>query len=142
MWSPTTEPPRRLAKPIVPGGRGPVRPSWGLRRMSESFSIASPRCGLAEQQRGAGRRVRLHAVMHFEDFDVERGAQRLGREFDEAREKVHAEAHVAGFDDRGVTRGGLDARLVRVGETGGADDVDDARLGREVGEARGLLAAL
>ncbi len=79
----------------------------------------------------------LCAVVHFEDFDVEVGVERLGRFAYQDGEQVDAEAHVARLDDRGMARGGGDLRLVVAREARGADDVDDARLRGELGDAEG-----
>ncbi len=93
--------------------------------------------GFAQQQRGAGRRVDLVAVVHFQDLDVEVGVERLGGLAHESGEQVDAEAHVAGADDDGMARGGAQALVVGGGQAGGADDMDDARLCGELGEGDG-----
>ena len=93
--------------------------------------------GFAEEQRGAGRRVDLVAVVHLEDLDVEIVVERLRRLADEHGEEIDAEAHVARLDHRRVTGRGDDLRLVLRADAGGADDVDDAGLGGELGELDG-----
>ena len=95
-WSPTTEPPRSVAKPIAPAGRAPVWPSRTRTLCSASID-AAPRGGrLAEQQRGAGRRVDLVAVVHLEDLDVEIArVERPRRLLHQHGEQVDAEAHIA-----------------------------------------------
>ena len=46
-------------------------------------------------------------------------------------------AHIAGLDDGGVAGGGLDLGLVGGGESGGADDMDEAGLRGQRGEGNG-----
>ena len=92
--------------------------------------------GLAEQERCSGWRVHLHAMVHLEDFDVEILSQGGRRLADEPGEQIHAERHVAGLNDARMARGGLDLGEIRFPETGGADHMDDARLGGERGERR------
>ena len=76
------------------------------------------------------------AVVHLQNLDVEFGPKRLGHLLGEARQQIHAEAHIAGLDDGGVTRGGRDLGLVVWREAGRADDMDDAGLSGEPGENR------
>ena len=97
--------------------------------------------GLAEHQRRAGRGIDLVPVVHLEDLDVEVGVERFGDLAREGRQQVDAEAHVAGLDDGGVARGRGDLGLVRGRETGGADDVHDARVGGQPGEFDATLPA-
>ena len=78
VCSPTTEPPRKRGKTDVAGiasaSLAVAHPNRVLRRDRCHASAAA----LPEQQRGAGRRVDLLVVMHFEDFDVEIIIQCLG----------------------------------------------------------------
>ena len=72
-------------------------------------------------------------VVHFQHLDVEvriEGLRDLARH---GNEQVHAEAHVAGLDDRRVAGGGLDRGIVLGREAGRTDYVDDARIGGEAG---------
>ena len=71
--------------------------------------------------------------MHFQDLDVVIG-QRLGGALHQRRQQVDAQAHIAGLDDHGMARRRLDARFVFGGKAGGADDMDDARLRRQIGQ--------
>ena len=78
LCSPTTLPPRSVAKPMSPRRRGPVTPSRALTERSAEVDAAPLGGGCAEHQRGARRRVDLIAVMHLDDLDVEVLVQRLG----------------------------------------------------------------
>jgi len=60
-----------------------------------------------EKKSGAGWRVDLHAMMHFDDLDVIFWPQRAGGFFDESGEEIDAKAHVAGAHKDCMTRGGL-----------------------------------
>ena len=104
--SPTTVPPRRLAKPMAPSSRCDCGRVRHLERR-----IASVRRRLAEQQCGARRRIHFHAVMHLDDLDIEIG-QRFRRLLHQSGEQIDAETHVAGFDDdrRGARRRGFCCR--------------------------------
>ena len=53
----------------------------------------------AQHQRGAGRRVDLLVVVHFEDLDVELVIEGLRHALDQRGQQVDAHAHVAGLDD-------------------------------------------
>ena len=66
--------------------------------------------------------------MHFDDFDVEFVVERLRHPLDQSRVQIDAERHVAGLHDHGFCRCGLDLGFIVFGETGGADDVNDAGL--------------
>ena len=137
-WSPTTEPPRSVAKPIEPAlARAGVA-------VADAHVVAGKRDaapgggGLAEQQRRARRRVDLVPVVHFEDLDVEIvGVERARRLLHQHRQQIDAEAHIAGLDDRRVARRRRDLRVVVGRAAGGADDMDDARLRRVAGEFDG-----
>src|SRR5215467_4440483 len=91
----------------------------------------------AKHQRCPRRRVALVAMMHFENLDVELWSKRLGHARGETSEQVDAEAHVARFDDGGMTGGGGDLGLVWLGEAGRANDMDNAGLRRERGKGHG-----
>ena len=88
--------------------------------------------GAAEHERGAGRRVDLLVVVHFQDFDVVILIERLRDALDQRRQQIDAEAHIAGFDDRRAACGFGDHRFFFRGMAGGADDVHDAGRGRSV----------
>ena len=89
--------------------RAPVWPSRTRTLFSRKPDAAAARGGLAEQQRGAGGRIDLVAVVHLEDLDVEiLGLERLRRLLDQDGEQVDAEAHIAGFDDGRMAGGGGD----------------------------------
>ncbi len=104
VCSPTTSPPRSVAKPIVPGLRSPVIAVPRVDRvLGERASRAGGR-GLAEAQRGARRRVDLVLVVHLDDLDVERRPERARRLLDERQQHVDADAHVRGEHDRNVLR--------------------------------------
>ena len=136
--SPTTEPPRSVAKPIAPPGRTPVWPSRVRTLFSRKIDAASGGRRLAEQQRRAGRRVDLVAVMHLEDLDVEVArVERPRRLFDQDRQQVDAEAHIARLDDRRVARRRGDPGVVVRAAAGRADDMHDARLRGVAGELDG-----
>ena len=92
--------------------------------------------GLAQQQRGARGRIHLVAMVHFQHFDVV-VRQRPSRTFHQRTQQIDAQAHVARLHDHGMAGGGLDARLTLFVKAGGADDMDDARLRRQVGDHGG-----
>ena len=64
----------------------------------------------AEEKRGSGGSVDLHAMMHFDDLDVIFGPQRAGGLFDERGEEIDAKAHIARAHDDRMARGGLELR--------------------------------
>ena len=98
--SPTMPPPRITAKPMPPVGRSPVMPSCGLRRSVLERLAASVRGGFAEQQRRAGGRVDLAAVMRLDDLDVPVGAElRCAACSHQRRQQVDAQAEIAGAHD-------------------------------------------
>ena len=98
--------------------------------------LAAFRRRLAEEERGAGGRIHLHAVVHLQDLDVEVFAERRRDLAHEAREQVDAERHVAGLDDARMARGRLQLGEIGLLQAGGADHVDDAGLGGERREGR------
>ena len=55
---------------MAPAARAPVLPSRPRTERSASAIAAALGRRLAEQQRRAGRRIDLHAVVHLEDLDV------------------------------------------------------------------------
>ena len=92
---------------------------------------------VAEQQRGAGRRVDLLVVMHLDDFDVEFIAEGGGDALDQRGEQIDAEAHIAGFDDPRPFGRRRDDFFRLGGEAGGADHVHEAVRGRVFDQHRG-----
>ena len=79
------------------------------------------------------------AVVQLEDLDVEFGPERARHSCRETGQKIDAETHIAGLDDRRVPSSCLDLGLIISREPGRADDIDDARLSGEPGESdRGL----
>ncbi len=71
------------------------------------FDATSFRRRFAEEKRGAGWRIDLHAVMHFDDLDVIFGPERPGDPLDESGKEIDPKAHVARAHDDGMARGGL-----------------------------------
>ena len=63
--------------------------------------------------------------------------ERRGYLAHEAREQVDAERHVAGLDDARMARGRFELGEIGLLQAGGADHVDDARLGGERREGDG-----
>ncbi len=88
--------------------------------------------GAAKQQRGAGRRIDFLVVMHFKDFNIEILIQRFCHALHQRRQQIDAEAHVAGLDDYRTLGGFRDRRFIVSRKPRGADNVDDAGLGREL----------
>ena len=88
----------------------------------------------AEQQRGAGRRVDLLVVMHFEDFDVVVVVERRRHALDQSGQQIDAETHVAGLDDSRAARCLRNHRFLFGGMAGGADNVDEAGGGGQFGK--------
>jgi hypothetical protein len=76
-------------------------------RMLFEFDATSFRRRFAEEKRGAGWRIDLHAVMHFDDLDVVFGPERPGHPLDESGKEIDPKAHVARAHDDGMARGGL-----------------------------------
>ena len=111
LCSPITEPPRSEAKPIAPRLRGRDAVAAALRMPCE-VDIAPLGRRFAEQQRGAGRRIDLHAVVHLEDLDVVIRPERPRRVAHQLGEQIDAEAHIARADDRRMARGGGEARQI------------------------------
>ena len=82
-------------------GAGRPRPGVSVAaadRVIGERDAAPVRCGFAQQQGRARRRIDLLAVMHFDDLDIEIG-QGFRRALHQGGEQRHAQAHVAGFDD-------------------------------------------
>ncbi len=102
------------------------------------LDAAARRGRLAEQQRGARRRVDLVAMVHLQDLDVEIGrVERARRLLHQHGEQVDAEAHIARLDDRRVAGGRGDAGVVRGRAARGADHMHDPRLRRIAGKLDG-----
>ena len=79
VCSPTTLPPRSVAKPMSPRLRGAGVAVADSHAERCARSIAAPfGGGAAEHQRGAGRRIDLVPVMHLDDLDVEVVIERFG----------------------------------------------------------------
>ena len=134
VCSPTTSPPRSVAKPIAPGLRSPVTPCARVDRAFGERAAGARRSGLAQRKRGAGRRVDLVLVVHLQDFDVEVGAEALRRQLDQLQQHDDADAHVRRVDDGNARGQRGELRLLRRGQPGGADDRGGAvpRAGRDV----------
>ncbi len=69
---------------------------------------------LAQKQGGARGRIHLHAVMHFDNFDIKTRVERPCRLLHQRGQNIHPEAHIAGLDDDGVPRGGLELGEMRL----------------------------
>ena len=137
LCSPATLPPRSDAKPMVARlarAGVTIARALGLR-----LQIDLAACGrrLAEQQRGAGRRIDLLVVMHLDDLDVEFLTERRRDLLRQHREQIDAEAHVAGLHDRGLFRGFRHLRVIGGRHAGGADDVREPGFGGERRERHG-----
>src|ERR1700732_3050235 len=76
-------------------------------RMLFEFDATPFRRRFAEEERGAGWRIDLHAVMHFDDLDVVFGPERAGDRLDESGKEIDPKAHVARAHDDSMARGGL-----------------------------------
>ncbi len=76
-------------------------------------------------------------VVRFDHLDIERLVERGGDLFGELHQQVHAKAHVAGADDRGVAGGGVKLGDILARQAGGADHVHGAGLGGERGQRHG-----
>ncbi len=94
---------------------------------------------LAQQNGGTGRGVDLHAMMHLDDLDVPIGTECRCDLSDERGKQIDAEAHIAGADDRDALCRLGQRRQMRRLQPGGADDMQDAGVGREIGEGDGRL---
>ena len=95
--------------------------------------------GLAQHQRSARGRIDLHAVMGFDDLDVEALVECLGDALDHRGEQIDAQAHIARLHHDRAVGDALDHGVVGGRQSGGADDVHDAALGRDrdIGDGRG-----
>ena len=89
------------------------------------------RCGddLAHLQRGAARRIDLHAVVRLDDLDVESFGERAAGDVEQLQHDVDADAHVGREDDRDVLGVRRDRALLRRIESGRADHRCDAGFG-------------
>src|SRR5450631_2514505 len=76
-------------------------------RMLFELNATAVRRRRAEEKRGAGGRIHLHAMMHFNDLDVVFRPERAGGLFDERGEEIDAKTHIAGSHDDCVAPGGL-----------------------------------
>ena len=133
LCSPTTEPPRRLANPILPRARAgdAVASAFGVLFKADAAAL---RRRLTEQQCRAGGRVDLVAMMHLDDFDIPAIVERLRRLPDKRRQQIDAEAHIAGLDDGGVAGRACNLLFVFGCEAGRADHMNDPRLRGKRGE--------
>src|ERR1700731_3033654 len=86
---------------------------------------------------GAGWRVDLLAMVHFEDLNVEFVVEGLRYALDQSREEIDSHAHIAGLDDDRAPARLCDQRFVLAGEPGGADNMDHSPSGREFGKCHG-----
>lgn len=84
---------RREADLADPAQAG-VTVARATRMLFEFDATAFRRC-FAEEKGGAGWRIDLHAVMHFDDLDVVFGPERSGDPLDQSGEEIDPEAHVA-----------------------------------------------
>ena len=112
-----------------------------MHRALVEIDAAAFRRRAAEQQRGAGRRIDLLVVMHFDDLDIEFVVERLRHALDQGRQQIDAEAHIAGLHDHRLFGGLPDLGFVVREKSGGADDVHDAGLGGERQQARSSPSA-
>jgi len=99
--------------------------------LREAYAVARDHGGLCiadEVQTGFGRTGDHY--WGFQNFDVVIG-QRLGGAFRQRCQQIDAHAHIAGLHDHGMAGGCGDPRLRLVVKAGGADDMDDPRLGRQ-----------
>ena len=112
LCSPTTLPPRNAAKPMSPALRAPVWPSRARTECCVELDAAALRRRAAEQQRGAGRRVDLLVVMHFQDFDVERLVERLATRLVSAASKLTPRLILPDLHDHRGLGGVLDLGFV------------------------------
>ena len=78
VWSPTTSPPRSATMPISSSVRLPTMPSRARRLLRVEVAAEAGGDGAAERQRGAARRVDLHAVVDLDDLGIEAVAERRG----------------------------------------------------------------
>ena len=109
------------------------------RRMLVERDLAAGCRGLAEQECGAGRRVDLGLVVHFQDFDIKTLVERLRDALDQRRQQIDAEAHIARLHHDGALGDALDDRIIGRRQSGGADDMHEAALGgdRDIGDGGG-----
>ena len=95
----------------------------------------------AEQECGAGGRIHFHAMVHFDDLDVEALPERFGGLPRQRRQQVDPEAHVARADDGGMARGRGQLGEIVGAEPRGPDDVDDACLRCQPGQVHARRGA-
>lgn len=108
-------------------GNSVPRPDFDIFKPPASAISSS----LAQHERSSRRRIDLVPVMGLDDLDVKvliEGCRDLPGYLDK---QVDPKAHVAGPDDRCMKRGSRDSLEITFGQTGGSDDVNRARLGRE-----------
>ena len=90
--------------------------------------------GLAQHQRRARGRIDLVPVMRLDHLDIVFLVQRGGDLFGQLHQQVDAQAHIARAHHHRVTRGGLDAGQVILGQPGGADHMHRPGLRRDARE--------
>ena len=88
------------------------------------LQVAAERVGddFAHRERGARRRIDLVTVMRLDDLDVVALGELLRGEFEQLEGHVHADAHVRREHDADLLARRAQLRLLRVVETGRADD--------------------
>src|SRR5713101_3248234 len=86
---------------------------------------------------GAGWRVDLLVVVHFEDLNVEFVVEGLRYALDQSCEEIDSHAHIAGLDDHRAAARLCDQVFVLAGEPGGADDMDHSPSACELGKCHG-----
>ena len=89
--------------------------------MIGQHDAATARCGLSQQQRRAGRRIDLVAVMHLDNFDVPVLTQARRRLFHKRREQVDAKRGVASLEHGDIRRRLVDQGVVGRLKTGRAN---------------------
>ncbi len=123
-WSPTTEPPRSVAKPIAPAGA----PRCGRRARAPTGRRDRSRAPPRPPDRGGARCRRAHRPCGGGAFPGSRDRRRRApaprRLLDEHRQEIDPEAHVAGLDDpRAIAPRRRDRRIVLGRAARRADDM-------------------
>ena len=93
--------------------------------------------GVADGQRGAGRRIDLVPMMRLDHLQIGVRVHGAGGQFHQAQHKIDPGAEIRGLTDRNPRRGPLHERLLRRVQPGGAEHPGHARLAQHRGMGDG-----
>ena len=73
-------------------------------RMAVEINAAPRSSRLTQQQSCARRGIHFHAMVHFDNFNIEILAQCCGHPFDQCPEQINPQTHIAGAHNHRMTR--------------------------------------